>query len=356
MPMGLLWMDRGSEFQVLVDAAYEHERAANAAYFARLDQRQQRHFREDTRYNVDFLYTALALDDAHVMQTYAVWLYVLMKGIFKDSPNASDQALHCVLSNLDCIKLAAHDVVAPEKLPRIIELVDAGRESVTAYVAHLDGTPAVSCAYEDQVSRYLDALFSRNTRAAMTLVREFVAGGLSVVTVYVDILAEAMRRVGEMWHTGAITVDTEHYCTSVTQTAMSQLYPQIFAAPRRGKTILCACPGAELHEMAARMVADLFESDGWDSVYLGAAVPEENLLDAVRENHPNLVALSVTMPQFLLECESAVRALKQEFPQVKVAVGGRAFESTDDVWRKWPIDVYARDARELLRQANELAG
>ena len=70
-----------------------------------------------------------------------------------------------------------------------------------------------------------------------------------------------MRRIGELWHKGKITVDIEHYCTSVTQTAMAQLYPLIFEAKRKNKSILCACPGTELHEMGARMVADIFEED-----------------------------------------------------------------------------------------------
>ncbi len=49
--------------------------------------------------------------------------------------------------------------------------------------------------------------------------------GIPLSDVYVEILAESMRRNGELWHTAQLTVDTEHYCTSVTQMAMAQLYP-----------------------------------------------------------------------------------------------------------------------------------
>ena len=53
-------------------------------------------------------------------------------------------------------------------------------------------------------------------------------------------------------------------------------------------------------------------------------------------------------------CEKAVREIKQAFPDIKIAVGGKAFESTDDIWKKWPVDIYSKDARELLAKANEL--
>lgn len=133
-----------------------------------------------------------------------------------------------------------------------------------------------------------------------------------------------MRRVGELWRTAQITVDAEHYCTSVTQMAITQMYPLLFSSERRNRTLLCACPGTELHEMGARMVADIFENDGWDSIYLGAAVPEDAMLEAIR----------------------------REFPESRIAVGGKAFQSTHQIWKQWPIDFYVEDARELLQNVN----
>lgn len=112
--------------------------------------------------------------------------------------------------------------------------------------------------------------------------------------------------------------------------------------------------GMELHEMGARIVADLFEDHGWDSIFLGAAVPVDYIMDSVRENQPDLVNLSVSMPQHLMDCETAVRTIKKEFPDIKIAVGGKAFESTEDIWKKWPVDIYSKDARELLARANEI--
>lgn len=78
--------------------------------------------------------------------------------------------------------------------------------------------------------------------------QSFAERGIPLSDVYVELLAESMRRIGELWHTGQITVDTEHYCTSVTQMAMAQLYPMLFEKEQKNKTLLCACPGTELHE------------------------------------------------------------------------------------------------------------
>lgn len=200
----------------------------------------------------------------------------------------------------------------------------------------------------------MNCLFRKDGRGAVALIQSFADQGIPLDDLYVDIFSETMRRVGELWHTAEITVDTEHYCTSVTQMAMAQLYNRLFDGERKHKTMLSVCPGMELHEMGARMVADLFENHGWDSIFLGAAVPVDYIMDSVRENHPDLVTLSVSMPQHLMDCEKAVREIKKEFPEIRIAVGGKAFESTKEIWEKWPADIYSKDARELLAKAEIL--
>ena len=286
------------------------------------------------------------------MEDYARWLYQLMASILKKY--TPKEMVYYVNNHLECIKTGIRQTIDPKKQQRLIKLVSHAQKIVEEEAAKSvqDGFKATK--YEDKVQEYMDALFEKNTKKALFLIQRYLQEGISVTDIYVDILAECMRRVGELWHTAKITVDIEHYCTSTTQMAMAQMYGVIFDHKPKNKKMLCACPGTELHEMAARMVADLFENDGWDTIYFGAAVPEDALLEAVRENMPDLIALSVTMPQHLIDCKQVVEAIRQKFPNIKIAVGGKAFESTDQIWKKWPIDLYARDAKELIKQANEI--
>lgn len=137
--------------------------------------------------------------------------------------------------------------------------------------------------YEKEIEEYMGYLFKKDTRSAVGLIRKFSDQGMELDDIYVEILSESMKRVGELWHTAEITVDTEHYCTSVTQMAMAQMYDKLFDGERKNRTILSVCPGMELHEMGARIVADLFEDHGWDSIFLGAAVPVDIYSKDARE-------------------------------------------------------------------------
>lgn len=351
--MGLLWMDYEKEFQNLADTAFQLECDGNPEYFASLSQRVRKIVYRDTRYNIDYLYTSYLLNDDKIMSDYAAWLYKLMYSVLKHL-NASETADY-VIRHLGYIRQAVLQTVSSDKHPRLLALLDIADSSVRDAAGHADeqaDTIIKPSRYEDEIHQYMNSLLEKNQRKSLHLIHQFTEKGIPLNDIYVEILAESMRRIGELWHTARITVDEEHYCTSVTQTAMAQFYPVLFSKERKNRMLLCACPGTELHEMGARMVADIFENDGWDSLYLGAAVPEDAMLDAIRNNHPDLVALSVTMPQHLLSCQDLVMAIRREFPDQKLAVGGKAFRSTDALWSKWPVDIYTEDARQLLSEAN----
>lgn len=334
--MSLLWMDYEDEFKNLVDTAHRYEQEDNAEYFAGLSTRVRKIIYRDTRYNVDFLYTAYVLHEPKIMTDYAVWLYQLMDSVLKDL-NAAQSAEY-VIHHLAYIEKAVRHTVSEEKVPALTELLKLAADSIRRQVEKEETVESGNAEilqkdseYEAEIELYMETLFAKDTRRALALIQEFEKKEIPPTTIYVD---------------------TEHYCTSVTQMAMAQMYPVLFSSERKNRTILCACPGTELHEIGARMVTDVFENDGWNGIFLGAAVPQDALLASIRENQPDLLALSVTMPQHLMTCEEMIGAVRKEFPQIKIAVGGGAFKSTEELWKQWPVDFYTEDARELLEKAN----
>ena len=349
--MSLLWMEYEAEFEHLVEASYTRESSAKEDYFKSISERARKIIYRDTRYNIDYLYTTYVLGDKKIMNTYAVWLYELMVGIHKHR-FTREQTREYVIFHLDSIRKAIPDAVSKEKQKKLQKIIEDAQQCIREYMP--EDRPEKISKYEKEIEEYMSCLFQKDTKKAIRLIRGYVDKGINLDDIYVEILSESMKRVGELWHKAEITVDTEHYCTSVTQMAMAQMYDLLFDGERKNKTILSVCPGMELHEMGARIITDLFENHGWDSIFLGAAVPVDYILESVRENHPDLVTLSVSMPQHLMDCEKAVREIRQGFPDIKIAVVGKAFESTDDIWKKWPVDIYTKDARELFARANEI--
>lgn len=327
--MSLMMMDQEPEFLNLTNEIFTRQLENNQGLSASLDGWARKKMYQDVRYNVDFLYTALYLEDEGIFSRYARWLYQLLCPLMEYFTR--ERVCAIMVEHYELIRSCLENAVAKETRPKLHRLLDAAIQATREECAHgRPGRPEKG-RYEQEIGQYLDSLLRSDTKGAMALVAEYINAGLPLGDICVDIIAEAMRRVGDLWHGHRISVDMEHYCTSVTQMALSQLYPLIFGQKRRGKRVLVACVGSELHEIGARMVADLFEYHGWDSIYLGAAVPVEAIKLAVGEHRPDLVALSVTMPQHLPHCREAVKQLREQDPGIKIAVGGNAFSGTE-IW------------------------
>ncbi|MBU3874971.1 cobalamin-dependent protein [Faecalicatena sp. AGMB00832] len=306
---------------------------------------------QGVRFCITFLYTAYVLEEPKIFEEYARWVYHLLRPL---KPDKTKEQMYGMLTEHfqsihDAMVLIMSDAEC-QKLDRL--LTCAGRALAEEYRAEKCGIKQAHSEYKEKAEQYLAFLMKSDTKGAVSFLLECVNVGIPLSNVYVDIVAEAMRQVGELWHQHLITVDTEHYCTSVTQLAISQMYPIVFGQKERvSKKVLVACAGSELHELGARMIADLFEYRGWDSIYLGAAVPMDALLAALKEHAPYLVALSVTMPQHLIACKEMAEEIHRQYPQIKIAVGGNAFQSTNEIWKNWSVDVYTCDARALVEWA-----
>lgn len=137
------------------------------------------------------------------------------------------------------------------------------------------------------------------------------------------ILLPLQERVGQLWHTGRISVAVEHYVTS-------QIKQKLYAAMNQlpvaefGATVVVACPPGEEHDLAALAVAYRCRVRGCRVYYLGANVPILSLSNLCREVAPDLTILSCTiaLPDSL--ATELIQALTQEvLPLSSVLAGGQ---------------------------------
>lgn len=348
--MGLLFLQLSNDFYKVAERVYNRQFEIDHRLESEYTDYRKKKMYEDILYNLSFLNIAIQYSDSLLFDNYALWLLELMEHLMPDL--GIERVKEQMVTHYLLLKEALIDTLDSVEYPFYEIILDHAIEiTKTAKNSHESDRLGVG-KYGIIRKTYLDLLLKSDAAGAMIYIKEIATAGLSLEEVFVDVLQEVMIEIGELWHQSIITVDQEHFMTSMTQVVMSQFYPQIFGSKRKGFKLLSCTVGSELHEMGARMVSDLFENDGWDGIYLGAALPTKQILNGIRHHHPDLIALSVTMPHHLPECQNVVSAIREEFPNILIAVGGRAFQETDQIWKKWPVDTYAKDAKEFLGWAN----
>ncbi len=171
----------------------------------------------------------------------------------------------------------------------------------------------------------LVAAAAADDAAATTGLLDQAFAVLPLETAFSDVLTPALREVGELWHSGTISVAEEHSFTGKVRTRLEVLLAEERPAVR-GTAVLACAPG-ERHEIGLLMLAVLLRADGWQVEYLGAATPVEDALAFAESIGSRLVCLSAGQKAAVAELRRALRAT--ETPTIPIALGGAAVKQED---------------------------
>lgn len=205
---------------------------------------------------------------------------------------------------------------------------------------------------------YLKALRKGNRQYALSVALQALEEGIDLCDLYVEVFQPAMHEIGQLWEANQLTVAQEHLATAITQSVMAQLYAHLPPSPPNHLTMVATCIGSELHELGIRMVADLFELEGWDVYYLGANVPTEDVVSMVNERRADLLAISVTLNTHVPYARELIQAVRASpiGSHIKIMVGGQPINRSPTISRAIGADTTASDAREAIKRAKELFG
>lgn len=203
---------------------------------------------------------------------------------------------------------------------------------------------------------YQEAVLENNRDRAVELIRSAMENRTPLKDVYLEVFQKTQHAVGDLWMNGRISVAQEHFCTAVTKRCMALLYPSIFAGPRIGKTLVSFTVSDELHDIGLKMVSDLMELAGWDTIYLGANMPSNGIEDVLDTYEPDLVLISVSIANHIQAARDVIGRIKasNSWYSVPILIGGNVFNTVPDLWRKTGADAYARDATEAVEVAGRL--
>ena len=173
--------------------------------------------------------------------------------------------------------------------------------------------------------RYLDGLLANDRQQCRLSFEQWLESDAGLRSLYEDLVRRSLYEVGDLWERGRISVATEHLATAVTESLLNLAYPRLFAQPRMGKSAVVACVANEYHQIGGKMVADLFELNGWRGYFLGANTPVRDVKELIAAKRPDAVALSVAVAFNLDTLVTVAAEIRAAFPELPILVGGQAF-------------------------------
>lgn len=187
----------------------------------------------------------------------------------------------------------------------------------------------------------------------------FLAEGVSVEAIYLDLLAPAARRLGEMWEDDEcdfIDVTMGLWRLQEVMRDISARVPMQRAVPPpdAGRVLFAPMPGDQ-HYFGALILDEIFARASWNSTVLTKPLRKE-LLDTISREPFDIVGLTLSR-----DCPSAavtniIKAMRSVSvnPHLSILIGGRMINQNPTIVAEVGADGTGADARAALKVAQRL--
>jgi DNA-binding transcriptional MerR regulator len=172
-----------------------------------------------------------------------------------------------------------------------------------------------------------------------------------VEAICVDVLSAGMTQIGEEWYRGDVTVQQEHFASSLARRRVETLIAAT-PVPTRPDRILAGAPPREEHDIGLLMLTLLLRRHGWDVAYLGANVPTEHLESTIVTIQPQLMVSSAQQ----LHTASALLEMSRFLQQqgLPLAFSGRIFALLPALRSRIPGHFLGDDLLEAPRRVEQI--
>ncbi|MEO1489090.1 MAG: cobalamin-dependent protein [Pseudomonadota bacterium] len=242
------------------------------------------------------------------------------------------------------------DIIEGDILPRLLMAFAAGQSSTASDMeSDIDRIDTQDLA---ELPLRLDAA------NLLEEVDRFLKGGVTPESVYLDMLAPAARRLGEMWENDEcdfVDVTMGLWRLQEVMREIAARSPAItdpFSEPRRA--LFAPLPG-DVHGFGAQMIDNVFTNAGWDSDVL-INPQRRQLLDYVANKPLDLVGLSISRSCPAAGLASLIKAIRSvsQNPHVCVLIGGPTVNQDPGIVAEVGADGTGVDAKAALDVAERL--
>jgi 5-methyltetrahydrofolate--homocysteine methyltransferase len=205
------------------------------------------------------------------------------------------------------------------------------------------------------LTKLYDAILKGDAKTAVAVTKEALAEGVGPVELITGRMVPAMDEVGRRFQCEEYFVPELLLAARAMKGALELLRPLLAGtgAQSAGRVVIGTVKG-DLHDIGKNLVASMLEGGGFEVVDLGADVPPQKFVDAVKTRNPDIVALSALLTVTMPAMRTTIDALTQAGVrgQVKVLVGGAPV--TAQYAAEIGADAYGEDATAAVAAARSV--
>lgn len=164
-----------------------------------------------------------------------------------------------------------------------------------------------------------------------------------------DVLLPAINEVGELFDKGKYFLPQLIASAEAMKASIEYLEPLLAAgkSEREMPTVVIATVEGDIHDIGKNLVALMLKNYGFKVIDLGKDVPKERIIEAAREHHAQVIALSALMTTTMQQMRHVIEYAKENDVSAKIIIGGAVI--TQDYADEIGADGYSKDAADAVK-------
>jgi len=232
----------------------------------------------------------------------------------------------------------------------------SGQQLVRPELLGLPSNTGRTAAVEERArDRLRDALIAGDEDQCRRIVFDLYLSGQSACEICDQVLAPALHDIGALWECGEVSVYRERRACETELKLLHELRMAIRAPPTDAPRAVGGTLECDPYRLPTSMIELVLREQSWQATSLGTRLPAATIAEAVRDNKPKVLWLSVSsiesVPEFLQEY-SLLHSVASE-TGAAVVVGGRAL--TAEIRQQMTYSAYCDTLRHLVSFATSLA-
>lgn len=164
-----------------------------------------------------------------------------------------------------------------------------------------------------------------------------------------NVLLPAINEVGELFDKGKYFLPQLIASAEAMKTSIEYLEPLLDTgqSDQEMPTVVIATVEGDIHDIGKNLVALMLKNYGFKVIDLGKDVPKEKIIEAAREHHAQVIALSALMTTTMQQMRHVIKYAKECEVPAKIIVGGAVItqEYADEIG----ADGYSKDAADAVK-------
>ncbi len=210
--------------------------------------------------------------------------------------------------------------------------------------------------------RLFPLLITGDRPSARAVIAEAIGDGWTAEDVARDGFWPVLDSITTLFRQDQLTTLAHHYATRLLRSLVDQVQAGYQQGASRDRSVLLFCGPSEADDLAAQIVADLCEADGFTVRFGGGGVAADEILAEVQDRKPDVLMLFSSSAADAPHVRGIIDTISEigAVPNLQVVVGGGIFNRVEglaeeigaDLWGSTPSEIITRMVEEPERRAS----